>query len=926
MICSQNREVFKALLPRTHISVTRHVKRVLAGCIIVLSGLLTAAAAAKEKTQLDFAVLAFVDKHVTVQRWQPIIDEVNTRLLDIELRVRALNLEEMHAAVQQQDVDFALLNSALYIELAQQQGLSSPLATMVSYYNTVPLPSFGGVILVRDEPQGITQLEQLKGRTVATPGYGSLGGYLAQIYELRQHGIEPNSFNSIVTKMPHYNAINAVLQGKADAAFVRTGVLEELLQQGAIAEGELRVLNAQRVENFPQALSTQLYPEWPLTALAQVKADDAAQVAAAFLAIKYEDSVFKQANVFGFSIPADYEPVRDIMRQLKVKPYHLDAAITWQQTWEKYKTLILLIAICVGIIVGLSIVLLIYNRRLSNTLMLVRKNEESQRLAAVAFETQEAILITDAHEKILRVNKAFERISGYSSDEVVGKTPRIFKSEQHDKQFYQRMWYEIQTEDGWHGEIWNRKKNGAIYPIQQMITAVKDEQGRVVNYLATFADITARKQAEERIHQLAFYDPLTGLANRRLLEEHIRQAMHSSERTKSYCALMFIDLDHFKQLNDTYGYPVGDELLKQVAKRIRNCVHASDSVARQAGDDFVVLLQKIGGSQDEAVTRVQHIAEKILEAIVQPYQLFEHKYVITASVGVNLFQAFNDSAEELLKRSDMAMYQAKAEGRHTIRFFDLAMQEVANKRVQIETELRRALDEEHFVLFYQPKVNYQGKLQGYEALLRWQHPEKGLISPMDFIPVAEETGLIVPIGQWVIQEACKTLAKWQSQADRKGLILAINISARQFKHKEFVADLTAAIDKFQVRGEALELELTESLLLENIEDAIGTMTVLKKLGIRFSLDDFGTGYSSLNYLKDLPLDSLKIDQSFVRDMLSNSDDAAIVETVITLAKSLRLSVIAEGVEEAQQADFLHELGCDLLQGYFFGRPSLIHFD
>jgi len=901
-------------------------KTVFFSLFVILNCCLTPAALAQEKRHLEFAVLAFDDKAETLTQWQPVIDEVNRRLTEVELRMQALDFKEMYAAVQQREVDFVLLNSALYIDLAQRQGLSSPLASKVSYYQATALRGFGGVILVRNEHQGITQLEQLKERTVATPSLSSLGGYLTQAYELKQHGIEPDSYQILETDMPHSNAVQALLKHQVDAAFVRTGVLEAMLENGLVAEGALRVLNQQKLHGFPQVLSTRIYPEWPLAAMSHVRAEDAAQVAGAFLVIKHEDLVLKQANVYGFSIPSDYEVVREIMRSLKVKPYDLEAGITWRQTWQKYKALILVKLFFVCIIVLLSIVLLVYNRRLANTLQIVRKNEESQRLSAVAFETQEAILIADANEQILRVNKAFAKTSGFSAEEVVGKTPRIFKSDKHDSQFYQQMWQDIKAKGGWSGEIWNRRKDGAIYPIQQMITAVKNEQGEITHYLSTFSDISARKKAEERIHQLAFYDPLTNLANRRLLEEHIQLAMRASEREKSFCALMFIDLDHFKQLNDTLGYSVGDELLKQVAKRIQCCVRADDSVARQAGDDFIVLLQRLGNSQDEAVNAVQHIAEKILEAINEPYQLFEHRYVITASVGINLFKAHSDTVEELLKRSDMAMYQAKAEGRHTIRFFDLAMQDVADKRVQIETELRRALDEEHFVLYYQPKVNYQGQLHGYEALLRWQHPEKGLIPPMDFIPVAEETGLIVPIGRWVIREACKTLVKWQASPERKAFILAINISARQFKQREFVEELTAAIDEFQVPAESLELELTESLLLENIEDAIETMTALKKLGIRFSLDDFGTGYSSLNYLKDLPLDCLKIDQSFVRDMLNNADDAAIVETVITLAKSLRLSVIAEGVEESEQADFLNALGCDLLQGYFFGRPSLNHFD
>lgn len=879
---------------------------------------------AEHRVPLSFAVLSAADVPVTRQSWEPIVKAVNSRLSEIELHLQVLNLEEMEHAVQEQQVDFVLLNSALYIKLSHEQVLSSPLASLLEYKQGIPLRDFGGVILARNERGGIERLEQLRGKVVAVPGLVSLGGYLTQAYELQQQGIEPGSYQLLQTELPHTNAVAALLQGEADAAFVRTGVLEAMLESGQVEEGRLRVLNAQ--PEFPYALSTRLYPEWPLAALAHVPLEHAAQVTGVFLMINAQGPLFTQADQYGFTIPSDYEPVREIMRSLKVSPYDVEDSITLRQVWDKYRLRILLGALFVAVIILLSLLLLLYNRKLTHTLAIVRKNEDSLRLSAVAFETQEAIMITDAHERILRVNKAFVENSGFNSQEVLGKTPRIFQSGRHDLAFYQEMWGSILERGYWSGEIWNRRKDGTTYPIRQAITAVKDVRGQISHFLSTFTDITAHKQAEERIHQLAFYDPLTGLANRRLLEEQIRQLCQSATQNHAFNALLFIDLDHFKQLNDTLGYRVGDELLKQVARRIKAVLGEEDRLARQAGDDFIVLLQRLGKNQDDAVNAVQQVGKKIMEAICQPYQLFEHRYVITASIGINLFQCNGETVDELLKRSDMAMYQAKAEGRHTIRFFDPAMQEVANTRVHIEAQLRRALDEEHFLLYYQPKVSYQGELHGYEALLRWQHPERGMIPPMEFIPVAEETGLIVPVGKWVIQEACNTLAKWQKSTERANHILAINISAIQFRQPDFVSSVIDCINGLGVRGELLELELTESLLLENIDDAVGKMSELKKLGIRFSLDDFGTGYSSLSYLKDLPLDSLKIDQSFVRDMLVSADDAAIVETVITLAKSLRLSVIAEGVEEEAQARFLHELGCDLLQGYFFGRPGQIDFD
>jgi len=889
-------------------------------CLLLLL-CLPFAVQAQQTMQLDFAVLLVDDKQQALPHWQAVIGRINASLPDVELNLHLLNFEQMRAAVEQQQVDFVLLNSAMYIELERLQGLSVPLASMVGYHHGQALRGFGGVILVRDEAGGITRLEQLRGSTIATPGISSLGGYMTQAYELQQHGIEPHSYSIIQTDMPHSNAIDLLRSGQADAAFIRTGILEEQPStQG------LRVLNPQRQHAFPQALSTSLYPEWPIGALAHVRSEVMAQVAGAFLMLQPHEPALLQAGIYGFSVPQDYQSVHDIMRSLRVKPYDNLPLVTWSQVWQQYHYFIVALALLGSVVIILSAGLLFSNRRLARMLLIVRKNEESQRLSAVALETQQAIVITDAQEKILRVNQAFTLLTGYQPEQVLGQTPRFFKSGHHDAAFYAQMWHDIASKGSWHGEFWNKKADGTIYPIEQMITAVKNPQGQITHYLAAFSDLTTFKQSEERIHQLAYYDPLTGLANRRMLDEQLAATMRDSGKSNSYCALMFIDLDHFKRLNDTLGFAMGDELLRQVARRISKHVRASDTVVRQAGDDFVVLMRGLGSKQDAAITQAQHMAENILQAIGNPFQLFEHKYMITASIGISLFRGQAAPVEELLKRSDIAVYQAKAEGRHSIRFFEPQMQETASKRGKLELELRRAVLEQHFVLHYQIKVNYQGQLHGYEALLRWQHPEWGMVPPMEFIALAEDSGLIIPIGNWVLREACRTITRWQQDEGKRNLVLAINISARQFASHDFVNEVRSILAEFRIPPGTLEMELTESLLLESIDDAINIMTELKSLGIRLALDDFGTGYSSLNYLKDLPLDCLKIDQSFVRDMLNNADDAAIVETVITLAKSLRLSVIAEGVEQPEQAEFLYRLGCDLLQGYFYGRPGLLEFN
>ena len=594
--------------------------------------------------------------------------------------------------------------------------------------------------------------------------------------------------------------------------------------------------------------------------------------------------------------------------------------LTMRDIWHRKRLEMLLALTALLIIVLLSMLLFAYTRRLSKTLKVLRENEEDLRISAVAFDTHDAMFITDIDEKIIRVNNAFVLLTGYRSKEVIGMTPRVLRSGLHEQDFYKGIWREIEIFGGWSGEMWNRRKSGEIFPVYQAITAIKNKAGQTTHYLSNFSDITQRKQAEEQIHRLAFYDPLTGLANRRRLEEQLNQAFVASARNQSFCALLFIDLDRFKSFNDTLGHKLGDELLKQVAERLRDSVCDGDTVARQGGDEFIILLEGLGSSKSRAATHARHIADKVLDAVSRPLWLNGMQHVLTASIGVSLFTEHFDNADELMKRSDMAMYQAKAEGRAAIRFFDPLMQLAAARRSTIEAELRQAVVEEQLQLFFQAKVNADGSLYGYEALLRWQHPLRGLVTPDEFIPIAEETGQIVAIGQWVIERACQQLQRWHEEPDTRHLVLAVNISASQFRLRDFAGEVLAVCQRYSFTPHMLELELTESLLMDDIAAAADKMRELNRFGIGFALDDFGTGFSSLGYLKNLPLNCLKIDRSFVRDMLVDRDDAAIVKTIVELGKSLGLLVVAEGVETLQQAHALRELGCTMMQGYYFGRP------
>lgn len=556
-----------------------------------------------------------------------------------------------------------------------------------------------------------------------------------------------------------------------------------------------------------------------------------------------------------------------------------------------------------------------------------RHAEDELRIAATAFEAREGMMITAPDARILRVNKAFTEITGYNAAEVIGRTPRILRSNRHEGSFYEAMWQAIKQRSSWQGELWNRRPNGDVYPVWLTITAVFDEDAQVTHYVSTLTDITERKASEARINNLAFYDSLTQLPNRRLLQDRLEHAVIASHRQGHMGALLFIDLDDFKTLNDNRGHHLGDLLLIAVADRLRQITRNDDSVGRLGGDEFLIVLEGLSKQRDESLNQVHSVAEKILESLNKAYWLDEAEYFTSASIGIALFGNDHLSPDELLKQADQAMYHAKAAGRNTYRFFDPEMQALSAERFNLQNEIRDALQLNQFQMHYQPQVNAANQLIGAESLIRWYHPHRGLVSPMEFIPLAEESGLILPLGQWILAEACKQLNYWAQSAELARLTLSVNISARQFQHPQFVSNLLSLIETSGINPEKLKLELTESMLLTNHNDIIVKMDALKSCGIKLSLDDFGTGYSSLAYLKRLPISELKIDKSFVDDVLTDPNDAAIALTVIRLAQSMELSVIAEGVETKAQRDWLEQQGCYSYQGYYFGKPvSAEEFD
>ena len=561
--------------------------------------------------------------------------------------------------------------------------------------------------------------------------------------------------------------------------------------------------------------------------------------------------------------------------------------------------------------------------RITLTDITERKRTEAElRLAATAFEAQQGMMITDARGVIERVNTAFTQITGYSAAEAVGSNARMLKSGRYDAAFYEAMFDSVDRTGTWQGEVWNRHKNGEVYAVWLTLTAVRDDGRAATRYVGTMLDISQRKSRDEEIERLAFHDPLTGLPNRRLMKDRLQQAMAVSARNRREGALMFIDLDHFKDINDTLGHDCGDLLLQQVAQRLSGCVREGDTVARPGGDEFVVMLAAdLSPAPEAAAAQARAAGENILAALSRPYQIAGHEYRGGASIGITLFSDHTSTLDDLLQRADQAMYQAKAAGRNTLCFFDTNVQQALRQRSMLEAELRQALQQGEFVLHYQPVVGRDDRLLGAEALLRWQHPHRGLVLPDVFISIVEETGLIQPLGRWVLETACAQLAAWSADPQTAGLTLAVNISARQLRDKSFVQQVLDVLHRSGATPSRLKLELTESLLLDSVDDTIAKMSALKAHGVGFSLDDFGTGYASLTYLKRLPLVQLKVDRSFVRDVLTNAQDAAIARAIIGMGHSLGLTVIAEGVETPAQRDLLAGCGCDGFQGELFGHAA-----
>jgi len=535
--------------------------------------------------------------------------------------------------------------------------------------------------------------------------------------------------------------------------------------------------------------------------------------------------------------------------------------------------------------------------------------------AAVFDSSAEGVIITDPHERIVAVNPAFTAITGYREDEVLGGTPRMLSSGSQDRSFYQAMWQELRDSGVWKGEVWNRRKSGEVYPEYLTISAVHDATGTLTNYVAVFADISEVKRSQQELDFLANHDPLTELPNRRLFNDRLDHALARVARDDEALAVLFLDLDEFKNVNDSLGHPVGDQLLQQVAQRLLGRVRQTDTLARIGGDEFLLLLEAIGGPEEaELVTR------DILDAFQAPFHLAGQEISLGASMGISVYPEDGTDTETLVKNADAALFRAKGEGRNQFCYYTRELTESAAERLQMERELASAVENDELVLHFQPKVDLStGAIQGAEALVRWHHPERGMVSPAKFIPLAEETGLILPIGEWVLRHACRQVCAWAEAGLLPGRV-AVNISAVQLQRQEVPGLVERVASEEGCPLNRLELEVTEASIMQDTAVSASSLSALRAQGVELSLDDFGTGYSSLGYLKNLPLDTLKIDKSFVQDVPEDASDTALVRTILGMGQSLGMNVVAEGVETEEQAGFLLTEGCGGAQGFLYARP------
>ncbi len=1016
----------------------RHGMLLLAGCLASLSLFAQTAAEhenlASAKPILRFAVLSFRPAPEMMARWLPVAEYLGEKIPSHRVELLPLDYPELELAVRERRVDLVLTQPAHYVALSVAQQLYSPLATLVESEQGLALTEFGGVILVKANHPAIHRLSDLRDRRIATSHRESFGAFQAQAFELLELGIPLNAAKIVETRHQD-GVITALREGKADAGFVRSGLIEQMVKEGKLNLADFRILKADKTPDYPLLLSTRLYPQWALAAMPWLDQSTARQVAGAVLSLPHDGDIAKKSRISGFNIPGEYRSVERVMRALRLPPF--EARVPLQAIWEDYRPLVIAMTLLMFAAVawmvfsalrgrqqrqkifialreserrfsdfayaasdwfwemdanlrftyfsarltdniGIDPALLLgktryelmapgelslkrsehldlleqqlpfkdfeYRMLLPNGAMPFlsisgkplfdasgsfmgyrgvghdisqrKQAEEQLRQAATVFEhASEGIVITDSEGSILDVNTAFTTITGYERHEVLGQNPRLLSRGDHEPELYSVMRQALTNDGGWSGELWNRRKDGSRYAGMLTITAVPDLQGKVSLYVGMFHDITALKEQQARLEHFAHYDALTQLPNRVLLADRLQQAIFLAERRGTEIAVVYLDLDGFKEINDLHGHSTGDILLIELAARMKQALRDGDTLARLGGDEFVAVLLDF---KDHAESTP--ILDRLLQMAAQPVRIDGEDIRVSASLGVTFFpQKENLDADQLLRQADQAMYAAKQSGKNRYHIFDIDQDRAIRGQHESIERIREALENQEFVLYYQPKINMRsGEVVGAEALIRWQHPEQGILPPFYFLPLVEDHELIKPIGDWVIETALRQMESWQLQG--LSLPVSVNVAGRQLQSPEFLDKLRVSLFQHPGVAHMLEMEVLESSALDDVSRISRLIATCQDMGVSFHLDDFGTGYSSLTYLKRLPAQTLKIDQSFVRDMLEDPDDLAILDGIIGLAESFQRSTIAEGVETDAHMQMLLRLGCELGQGYAIARP------
>ncbi|TVQ71285.1 MAG: EAL domain-containing protein [Oceanospirillales bacterium] len=858
---------------------------------------------------ITLGIFAFRPKEILAQQYQPLADYLTEALGDTQVVIEVLTQDEIEDAILNQRLDLLFTNPSHYVQVRSRSPLSGALATLISKEDGQAVDHLGGVIISRYDNPDANELRQLRGSRIGVPGTRFLGGFQTQSYELRQVGVRLPDHAELIELGGHDGVVFAVLAGDVEYGFIRTGIIEAMEREGKIDPTELKIINPQQHPHFPYRVSTRLYPEWAFVSLPHLDRRNVRLIASALMALEETHPAAISASIGGFSPPGDYLPVENLARALRMPPF--DERIPLEVFWYDHRQL------AVTSIVLLSILTLWALWVSGRMLQQRRKADALTRQAASVFEhANEGIIITDPQGKILDINTAFTNITGYSREDVIGKNPRMLRSNYHNQEFYQEMWKALEQTGLWRGELWNRHKNGQIYAELLNISTIRKPNGDVVRYIGIFSDITQLKHQQKQLEFMAHYDALTGLPNRVLLADRLQQAMAQAQRRKNKVAVVFLDLDGFKNINDSHDHEFGDLLLIQVANKMKSVMRDGDTLARFGGDEFVAVLLDFPNLASSIP-----VLERLLHTCAEPVTIKDRQISITASIGVSYFPQEEElDADQLIRQADQAMYQAKQTGKNHYHIFDTEQDSAVRGQYESIERIREALCNNEFVLYYQPKVNMRtGEVLGVEALIRWQHPERGLLPPAAFLPILEHHPLAISLGEWVLSTALNQLDEWRNQGLK--LSISVNIHALHLQQADFIDRLIAEIKRHdQFAAGELELEILETSALENIAGVSKIIQACQKIGVDFSVDDFGTGYSSLTYLKRLPAQMLKIDQSFVRDMLEDPDDLAILDGIIGLAKAFNRKVIAEGVETFEHCEMLLRLGCELGQGYAIGKP------